>query len=131
MSDKPAKLIVRNAETRDIPGIREVSERVYGTGMGYSSSEILGQINRFQDGQFVAEYEGRIVGYCATFMISSDVALKPHTWNEITGVGFAARHDPDGDMLYGMDVMVHPDYRRLRIGAPAKRRKRLAEAATA
>ncbi len=60
MSDKPAKLIVRNAETRDIPGIREVSERVYGTGMGYSSSEILGQINRFQDGQFVAEYEGRM-----------------------------------------------------------------------
>jgi len=116
MPDKPAKLIVRNAETADIPGIMAVSERVYGPGMGYGQSEILGQINRFHDGQFVAEYEGRIVGYCATFMIASDVALKPHTWLEITGAGFAARHDPDGDMLYGMDVMVHPDYRRLRIG---------------
>jgi predicted amidohydrolase/GNAT superfamily N-acetyltransferase len=93
-----------------------MSERVYGPGMGYARSELFGQINRFPDGQFVAEYEGVIVGYCATFMISSDVALKPHTWNEITGTGFAARHDPDGDMLYGMDVMVHPDYRRLRIG---------------
>jgi predicted amidohydrolase/GNAT superfamily N-acetyltransferase len=49
-------------------------------------------------------------------MIASDVAQKPHTWLEITGAGFAARHDPEGDMLYGMDVMVHPDYRRLRIG---------------
>ncbi|MEZ5999279.1 GNAT family N-acetyltransferase [Hyphomonas sp.] len=116
MADKPAKLIVRNAEVRDIPGIMEVSERVYGRGMGYARSELFGQINRFPDGQFVAEYEGVIVGYCATFMISSDVALKPHTWNEITGTGFAARHDPEGDMLYGMDVMVHPDYRRLRIG---------------
>ena len=116
MSDKPAKLIVRNAEVRDIPGIMAVSERVYGTGMGYAQSELFGQINRFPDGQFVAEYEGVIVGYCATFMISSEVALKPHTWTEITGAGFAARHDPDGDMLYGMDVMVHPDYRRLRIG---------------
>ncbi len=116
MSDKPAKLIVRNAEVSDIPGIMAVSERVYGTGMGYAQSELFGQINRFPDGQFVAEYEGVIVGYCATFMISSDVALKPHTWTEITGAGFAARHDPDGDMLYGMDVMVHPDYRRLRIG---------------
>ncbi len=36
MSDKPAKLIVRNAEVRDIPGIMAVSERVYGTGMGYA-----------------------------------------------------------------------------------------------
>ena len=116
MSDKPAKLIVRNAEVRDIPGIMKMSERVYGRGMGYARSELFGQINRFPDGQFVAEYEGVIVGYCATFIISSDVALAPHTWNEITGVGFAARHDPEGDMLYGMDVMVHPDYRRLRIG---------------
>ena len=79
MADKPAKLIVRNAEVSDIPGIMEMSERVYGTGMGYARSELFGQINRFHDGQFVAEYEGVIVGYCATFMISSDVALKPHT----------------------------------------------------
>jgi hypothetical protein len=55
MPDKPAKLIVRNAETADIPGIMAVSERVYGPGMGYGQSEILGHINRFHDGQFVAE----------------------------------------------------------------------------
>ncbi|MCA8902614.1 MAG: GNAT family N-acetyltransferase [Hyphomonas sp.] len=116
MSEKPAKLIVRNAETRDIPGIVGLSERVYGAGMGYSQAQIMGLINRFADGQFIAEYEGRIVGFCATFMISGDVALQPHTWDEITGVGYAARHNPDGDMLYGMDVLVHPDYRRLRIG---------------
>jgi hypothetical protein len=53
MADKPAKLIVRNAEVSDIPGIMEVSERVYGPGMGYARSELIGQLNRFPDGQFV------------------------------------------------------------------------------
>ncbi|MEZ5947229.1 MAG: hypothetical protein R3C04_10345 [Hyphomonas sp.] len=109
MPDKPAKLIVRNAETRDIPGIIDMSERVYGTGMGYGPSEILGQINRFPDGQFVAEYEGRIVGYCATFIISGEVALKPHTWTgNPPARALPPRHDPGNGMLYGMDVMVHP-----------------------
>ncbi len=116
MTNTQAKLIVRNAELRDVTAIVALSERVYGTGMGYSNGQIIGHINRFPDGQFIAEYEGVVVGHCATFMIASEIARARHTWDEITGVGYAARHDPEGDMLYGMDVLVHPDYRRLRIG---------------
>jgi len=58
----------------------------------------------FPDGQFIATYEEKIVGYCATFMISGEIALNPHTWREITGDGFAARHDQYGDYLYGMEI---------------------------
>ncbi len=38
------------------------------------------------------------------------------TWSQITGGGYASRHDPNGDWLYGMEVCVDPNYRRLRIG---------------
>ena len=82
----------------------------------YSRAMLLGQIHNFPEGQFVAEYEGAIVGYCATFLIDGDIALQPHTWNEITGGGYASRHDPNGDYLYGMEVCVDPDYRGLRLG---------------
>ena len=42
-------------------------------------------------------------------------------WRRMTGApspaaGFASRHDPDGDCIYGMDVCVDPDLRGLRIG---------------
>ncbi|CRI65374.1 putative enzyme [Thiocapsa sp. KS1] len=117
---KPTKppLIVRNARVKDIPAIRALDARVYGaSGMGsYSRAMLLGQIHNFPEGQFVAEYEGAIVGYCATFLIDADIALKPHTWHEITGGGYASRHDPEGDYLYGMEVCVDPAYRGLRIG---------------
>src|SRR5690606_187169 len=73
------------------------------------------QINNFPEGQFVAEYDGQIVGHCATFIISGEVGLKRHTWREITGNGYASRHDPEADHLYGMEISVHPDFRRLRI----------------
>ncbi|MBY9066465.1 carbon-nitrogen hydrolase family protein [Hyphomonas sp. WL0036] len=116
MTATRTKLVIRNAKPRDIPAILPLYEKVYGVAYGYTADQIAGQINKFPDGQFVAEFEGQIVGHCVTFMINSSTALAPHTWNEITGGGFAARHDPEGDMLYGMDVIVDSEFRRLRIG---------------
>ncbi len=111
-----AKLVVRNAELSDVPGIVSLSRRVYGAVEAHLDAHIRGQINNFPEGQFVAEYEGRIVGHCATFVIDEQVALGPHSWMEITGGGFGSRHNPEGDVLYGMDVAVDPAFRRLRIG---------------
>jgi predicted amidohydrolase/ribosomal protein S18 acetylase RimI-like enzyme len=117
-SQSQPQLLVRNARIKDIPAIRDLVTRVYaGTGMGtYSASMLRGQIHNFPEGQFVAEYDDLIVGYCATFQIGPEHALAAHTWSEITGNGYASRHDPDGDYLYGMEVCVDPAYRGLRIG---------------
>jgi ribosomal protein S18 acetylase RimI-like enzyme len=111
-----SRLIVRRAKRSDIDALVELSNRVYDAGLGHNKRSLRAQLNNFPDGQFVAEYDGKIVGHCATFVISEKIALKPHTWDEITGQGTAARHDDDGDVLYGMEVSVDPRYRRLRIG---------------
>jgi len=116
VNSSKSKLVIRNATLKDIPSLLPMYAKVYGLADGYTSDQIAGQINRFPDGQFVAEFDGRIVGHCVTFIIAADVAMGQHTWNEITGGGFAARHDPEGDMLYGMDVIVDAEFRRLRIG---------------
>lgn len=113
------KLVVRNAVPADIPGIQDLSRRVYaalGESGTYATAQLRGHLHQFPEGQFVAVFEGRIVGYCATFRISADVAMKPHDWATITGRGFASRHDPEGDWLYGMDVIVDPGLRGRRIG---------------
>ncbi len=109
-------LVVRNATIEDIASIIELAERVYADMPPYSPDMVRGQINHFPEGVFVAVYEGRIVGYCATFIISGEIALRPHNWKEITGGGYASRHDPEGDYLYGMEVFVDPSLRGLRIG---------------
>ena len=125
------RLTIRNATIKDIPGLVELSARVYrDAGMGpYSVGELTGQINNFGQGAFVVIYDERIVGYCATFLITGEIALRPHTWAEITGNGYASRHDPDGDFLYGMEVCVDPDFRGYRVGQRLyNERKKLCQA---
>ncbi len=110
------KLIVRRAGLADVPALVDLGRRVYAPQPSLSPRMIQGQINNFPDGQFLAEFDGQIVGHCATFVIAGEVGLVAHTWREITGNGYASRHDSDGDYLYGMEVVVDPAFRRLRIG---------------
>lgn len=113
---RPTKLIVRNATTQDVDSIVSLSGRVYKNEPSYTPGMIRGQLTAFPDGQFVVEYEGDVVGYAATFIVNERIALAQHSWGAITGGGYAARHDGKGDWLYGMEVMVDPARRRLRIG---------------
>ena len=111
-----ARLVVREARAADIAGIVALSERVYGVDSSYTPEMLQGQLAQFPLGQFVAEYDGTAVGYCATFRIGEDLALSPHTWRSITGGGYASRHDAQGEWLYGMEVCVDKTHRGLRIG---------------
>lgn len=131
LSSPSSKLFIRNAKLSDVPAITSLSSRVYaGTGMhGYSEGAVTGQINNFPDGQFIILVDDKVVGYCATFRISEAIGLKPHTWAEITGNGYASRHDPKGDWLYGMEVCVDPEYRGYRLGQRLyNERKKLCQA---
>lgn len=118
LQNPKSKLIIRNATPQDVPGICDLTRRVYqGTGMqGYPHGAVRGQINQFPQGQFVVLVDDKIVGYCATFRIREKYALRRHSWVEITGNGYASRHEPNGDWLYGMEVCVDPDYRGYRLG---------------
>jgi len=113
---RTARLLLRNATLDDVPAILALQARSYPSMQPDPPSMIRGQIAAFPEGQYVVEYEGELVGWCASFIIDEAAAFAPHDWAGITGGGFAARHDPDGDWLYGMEVAVDPSRRRLRIG---------------
>nr|WP_255574019.1 bifunctional GNAT family N-acetyltransferase/carbon-nitrogen hydrolase family protein [Erythrobacter sp. SCSIO 43205] len=82
----------------------------------YTQGEIRGQINNYPEGCFVAQLDGKIVGYCASMRLDENVALSDHTWDEVTGNGFGSRHDPTGDWLYGYELCVDPKVRGTRLG---------------
>lgn len=71
-------------------------------------------IELFPDGQFVAldgNEENEPVASTTTFRINFDFAHPQHKFFEIIDNGWLSNHNPNGEWLYGGDMMVHPDYR--------------------
>ncbi|MEO6093230.1 MAG: GNAT family N-acetyltransferase [Novosphingobium sp.] len=116
MSASKAKLIIRPATRRDARAIAQLSAKVYGKVDAFTQAEVRGQINNFPEGQFVADYEGNIIGHCATMIVTEEQAFTPHNWEEITGGGYGRPTLPEGEIVYGFEVCVDPEFRRLRIG---------------
>ncbi len=119
-----AKLIIRQAKSSDAAAIARLSVKVYGIAEAFTAAELRGQINNFPEGQFVAEYEGKIVGHCATMILTHQQAFSPHSWEEISAGGYGRPPADEGDVLYGFEVCVDPDYRRLRIGQRLYRKRK-------
>lgn len=113
---KKPPLTIRKATLNDIPNIIDLSLKVYGQRDVYTEEQLLGHIHHFPEGQLVAEYNGQIVGYCASMIVLEQLAMQKHTWQQITGNGYCSTHNPKGDYLYGVDVFVDPDFRKMRIG---------------
>jgi predicted amidohydrolase/GNAT superfamily N-acetyltransferase len=127
VTQERSRLSIREARIADVPEIVDLVSRVYPHMRPYPPGMLVGQINAFPQGVWVAEFDGRVAGYCATLRIG-DAALQPHTWAEITGGGFGSTHDPEGSFLYGYEVCVDPAFRRYRIGLRFYRaRRQLAE----
>lgn len=113
---READIDIRCATVEDIQGIRNLTLRAYPELPSYKEGHIRGHINAFKEGNFVVCFRKKIIGYCASFLVKEDYAFKPHSWFEITGGGYNAKHDSKGDWLYGMEVCVDPDFRGMRVG---------------
>ncbi|WP_223877670.1 bifunctional GNAT family N-acetyltransferase/carbon-nitrogen hydrolase family protein [Histidinibacterium aquaticum] len=114
--DRKPRLEVENATLDHVEGIVALSAKVYPEEPPYTRGQILGQIHAFPEGCFVALYEGEVVGYAASTLVQEKTVFARHTWDEITGAGYGSQFHAAGDWLYGIEVMVDPSRRRLRIG---------------
>lgn len=72
----------------------------------------LRHLELFPEGQFVITYHDQVVGATTTMRADFDFDHYHHTFNETIAGGWLTNHNPHGSWLYGLDVSVHPDFRR-------------------
>lgn len=97
----------------DVDGLVRLSEAVFGEASmtAWRPHHVHEHLDTFPEGQTVVRLDGRVVASSTTMIASREAAMGPHTWMSLTGGSTIPRHDPDGDVLYGLEVMVHPDQR--------------------
>lgn len=110
------KLIIRQVEEKDIGEIVELSKICFPNMDPWTHDQLKSHIEIFPEGQFCVEYDGKIIGASSSLVIDFNEYEDRHTFDEITDNGYITNHDPEGKHLYGIAIMVHPDFRRLHIG---------------
>lgn len=111
------QLVVRQLHVADAEDITRISTVVYESiGSYWTEAKFLELLKVFPKGQLGVEDNGRIVAFAFSLIINYDDFGDDHTYSDITG-GFRFRtHAPDGDVLYGIEVCVDPDFQGLRLG---------------
>lgn len=111
-----ASVQVRQAEISDIAQLVNLQFEVYPPPdfppiNRWGASHLEAHQTAFPQGQLVAVLDGRIVGSATAMITTRERAERPHTFAEITGGARLFAHDPDGDALYGVDLLVSPYFR--------------------
>ena len=73
-------------------------------------------LKKFPEGQLVIVVDGIVVGSALSILVTEDFAFKTRTYKEITGNFTFSTHNPEGEVVYGIDVFINPKYRGLRLG---------------
>lgn len=111
------KVVLRHLTLRDYNDLKVAMEQAYtGSRMSYWTEESISQLlDIFPEGQLCIEMNGTVVAGALSLIIDYDKYGDEHTYKDVTGDYSFLTHDNNGDVLYGIDVFVHPDYRGLRL----------------
>jgi len=109
------KIRVRPLRMDDYPAVVELQKLCF-EGMNPWSEEQWASHQRiFPDGQIGIEYQKRLVASSSSLVVDFAHYTEWHDFAKITDGGTIRNHDPQGDTLYGIEIMVHPEFRGMRL----------------
>lgn len=82
----------------------------------WREDEIENLLNIFPEGQLVILVDDKVVGSALSLIVDYKKANSNHTYEKITGNYTFSTHDANGEILYGIDVFIDPEFRGLRLG---------------
>ncbi|MEP4533251.1 MAG: bifunctional GNAT family N-acetyltransferase/carbon-nitrogen hydrolase family protein [Cyclobacteriaceae bacterium] len=119
LSDSKSQNVhLRHLQISDYPEVKEIMIKVYGNVKDpyWEKIDIKRLLEIFPEGQLCIEVDGKMVAAALSIIVDYKKFGDNHTYNKITGKETFSTHEALGDVLYGIDVFVHPDHRGLRLG---------------
>ena len=116
-SIKINKVQIRNLQMEDYEQLSQSFTRVYadGSDVFWTREQIRKLIDIFPEGQIVTVVDDKIVGCALSLIVDYNLVKNDHTYAQVTGNETFSTHNPHGNILYGIEVFIHPQYRGLRL----------------
>lgn len=109
------KIVVRQLTIDDYDALIEMANLCFPGMNSWSREQIESQLEVFPEGQLCIEIDGRLVASSSSLILEFDPALEWHNWKGVADSGFIRNHKPKGDTLYGIEIMVHPEFRGMKL----------------
>ena len=108
-------LVVRNLTNDDFQAVVDLQLKCFEGMKPWSRAQFESQLSTFPDGQICVEYNGKIVASSSSLVLDFNLYGEHHGWAEICDKGFIRNHTPGGNTLYGIEIMVDPEFRNLKL----------------
>lgn len=109
------KIKVRRWKAPDYAAIVALQQRSFPGMKPWNPEQFNSLIGTFPEGQVLIEYDGRVVASSCSHIINFANYSETSPWSELTASGYITNHDPGGDTLYGIEIMVDPDFRNMKL----------------
>ncbi|MGQ8337793.1 GNAT family N-acetyltransferase [Sunxiuqinia sp. A32] len=118
MMDKIDKIELRTLQANDYEELKLSMIQAYPNWPGayWKEHHFLKLLEIFPEGQLAVLVNDVVVGCALSIIVKYIHFGDNHTYKEITGNYTFNTHTRKGDVLYGIDVFIRPEYRGLRIG---------------
>ena len=112
-----SKIQVRPLQIEDYSQLAQSFRRVYadGSDVFWTKEQIVTLLRIFPEGQVVTVVDDKIVGCALSIIVDYDIVRGDRTYAKVTGNETFKTHNPNGNILYGIEVFIHPEYRGLRL----------------
>jgi len=117
MAEETTKLRLRTLTMDDYPQLARLMNMVYpDIGGTWPKKTLAALTGKFPEGQLCIEDHDELVAVALTIKVSYDRFSNPHRYDDLLTENQIHLHNQAGDALYGLDVLVHPEFRGYRLG---------------
>ena len=111
LKDFEKKIKLRRLTLEDYDNLVQMQQRCFPGMTPWGRDQIESQISLFPEGQLCIEYKGKVVASSNSLIVDYDRYEEWHDWKRVSDAGYIRNHTPEGDTLYGIEIMVDPEYR--------------------
>ncbi|MCD6065703.1 MAG: family N-acetyltransferase [Bacteroidetes bacterium] len=109
------KLKLRKLRLHDYETITQLQLDCFPGMKPWNKEQFTNLITIFPQGQIGIELNGEIIASSCSHIINFDEYSEDHSWNALTANGMITNHTEKGDTLYGIEIMVNPGYRGMKL----------------
>lgn len=112
---KSKKIDIRNLTFKDYKDVVELQKQCFKDMKPWKWEQFENILNVFPDGQICIECDGKVIASSCSLIIDGGRYSPDLSWSEFTGEGYINNHQQSGDTLYGMEIMVHPEFQNMKL----------------